>query len=82
MTNDRFNLSYTMDPQNASKQFSSFASYQFGTSGFRQSIYFGYSDSSNDNLVSSLDMDIVERDSSLDILLLFRLVFLNPANLI
>ena len=59
MTNDRFNLSYTMDPQNASKQFSSFASYQFGTSGFRQSIYFGYSDSSNDNLVSSLDMDIV-----------------------
>ena len=56
--NDRLNLSYTLDPENASQLSSYFASYQFGSPGLSHTFYAGYSDSEYENVVSSLSMDI------------------------
>lgn len=56
--NDRLNLSYTLDPENASQLSSYFASYQFGSSELSHTFYAGYSDSEYENVVSSLSMDI------------------------
>ena len=58
LPNDRLNLSYTLDPKDASQLSSYFASYQFGTSEFSQTLYMGYSDSKYENITQSVDMDI------------------------
>jgi hemolysin activation/secretion protein len=59
MPNDRLNLSYSLDPKDASQLSSYFASYQFGSSDFTQTVYAGYSDSEYENVTSStLNMDI------------------------
>jgi hemolysin activation/secretion protein len=57
--NDRFNLSYTLDPKDASQLSSYFVSYQLGGDRFKQTIFAGYSDSEYENVASSsLNMDI------------------------
>ena len=48
-----------MDPKDVSQLSSYFASYQFGSSDFIQTVYAGYSDSKYENVTSSsLNMDI------------------------
>ena len=58
LPNDRLNFSYTLDPRDSSKLSSYFASYQFGSSSLRHTLFAGYSDSEYENVVSSLSMDI------------------------
>ena len=57
--NDRLNMSYTFDPKDTAQLSSYFASYQFGPNNFRQSLYIGYSDSSYDNVIASVGMNII-----------------------
>ncbi|MBP51712.1 MAG: hypothetical protein CMI27_01050 [Opitutae bacterium] len=56
--NDRLSMSYTLDPKNSSQLSSYFGTYQFGSAGFRQTIFAGYSDSDYENVVSSVNMNI------------------------
>ena len=59
LPNDRFNLSYTLDPKDASQLSSYFASYQMGSNRFKQTIFAGFSDSEYENVASTaLSMDI------------------------
>ena len=57
--NDRTNLSYTLDPKDASQLSSYFGSYNIGSGRVSHTFYAGYSDSEYENIASSsLNMDI------------------------
>ncbi len=57
--NDRMNLSYTLDPKDASQLSSYLASYQFDSGELTHTFFLGYSDSEYENVTaSSLDMDV------------------------
>jgi len=59
LANDRFNLSYTLDPKDASQLSSYLASYQCGSQEFRHTFHAGYSDSTYENVTpTALDMEI------------------------